>query len=120
MAIPWEVLAVLMFCRALVQKPVSRWTLLLVVPPIALLPMYILVPGSDMVVFGGIAVMFCYFLMAICVLARGALRGNRDAQIVVTGLSVLLVFVIRDVVVVIRADPGGILLTRTTFSSFLS
>lgn len=122
MLVIWEVTTALMFCRAVARAPGSRWIWLFGVPPATLMLLYMFAPLpmiSGFLVQAGIAVILGYLLVAIWALARTAMRGNRDALLILLGLLVLVAFVARDVISVLSPEPTRVFLARSVYSGFL-
>lgn len=122
MTVPWEMAAAVMFCRALAEAPRSRWIWLTALPPLAITLGYSLAPpgqAGPVVLGSSMAMILGYLLMAIWTLGQGVVRGNREALVVLLGMTVLFAFTARDIVSIIRPEPSRVFLARTVFSAFL-
>lgn len=119
----WEVLAALMFCRAVAGLPASRRDFWWALPPLVLTVFFAAGLGSHALgramVLAAIVMVSGYLGLALWVLARAAWRGSQDAGIVLLGKAVVYVFVVRDLLVLVWQGPELVFLTRTVYSSFL-
>lgn len=122
MLVVWETLTGLMFCRALTRMPSCRWTWLLAMPPLIFTLVYAFGPVVRLIPFlmaTGTSLVVIYLAASVWTLTRAALRGDRDALVVMPGMIVLFAFVSHDISVTISAGASRIFLSRAVYGCFL-
>lgn len=118
----WEALAALMFCRALTRMQAGSRAWLLVLPPLVFTSFSLLGPIAEWapkLLVGAMGLVAAYLVASVWTLARPAMRGDRDALLVLPGMIVLLVFVSHDISIIVSSGTSRIFLARAVYGCFL-
>ncbi len=117
----WETGSLLMFLRAIAGVPNTRRTWLLAVPPLAFTVLRLL--GSSALISEmirpGIVVVMVYVVLGVWWLARAAMRGNRDAAVILVGMAILSIFVAHDLMGMAGLIHTGAFLGRGALSALM-
>lgn len=119
----WEFAALLMFMRATAGLPSRRRDWIFAIPPLAVWAF-----AGSALVFAGlyewlarvvVMVGLIYSVLGIWVLTRAALRGNREALVVLIGMIVLCGFIGHTFLVTIGVIPDRVFLGRGAIGTLL-
>lgn len=119
----WEFAALLMFMRATAGLPSLRRDWIFAVPPLAVWGFAGLAQVfdglNDWLARGVVTIGLIYCLLGIWSLAWAALRGNREALVVLIGMIVLCGFIGHTILVITGVIPDRIFLGRGAIGTLL-
>lgn len=118
----WEATALLMFMRAISGFRVGRRGWLYFIPPVAVTLFILICSPSAARNFGvplGILVMAVSIAIGLVILGRAAIRGNREALLMLLGITMVFAFMIHDFWIILRGAPSQIFLSRPATAGLL-
>lgn len=111
----WETSALLMFMRAIAGLGFGRRGWLLLVPPLALTLFVLVSPAPLARAIGfpaGILIMASQMILGLVNLVPAAIRRNREALVVLLGMTMIFAFLIHDFWIILSGAASQVFLAR--------